>query len=260
MCEPGQERAGQGEGAKKCSTISCPTRARRSGPTPTCARSRPIELPAAVKAQVPARQRICPRQERGLGQDGIGAERLHRPLPRRSALRPHHGAGHCAGSALPATAVAMRTRTFVACACCRSRCVVTAFFLLPMVRLVIIGASGELGLSAYAAILHRAALSRDPRSTRCCWRRRPPRATLAIAIVAGLFLQRHRFPGRAILVAMLTFPLAFPGVVVGFMIILLAGRQGLIGEITLPLFGEKLVFAYSCRACFSAISISPFRA
>ena len=47
-----------------------------------------------------------------------------------------------------------------------------------------------------------------------------------LRLIAGLFLQRHRFPGRAVLVALLTFPLAFPGVVVGFMIILLAGRQG----------------------------------
>jgi putative spermidine/putrescine transport system permease protein len=46
---------------------------------------------------------------------------------------------------------------------------------------------------------------------------------------------------------MLTFPLAFPGVVVGFMIILLAGRQGLLGDITLALFGDKVVFAYSLQ-------------
>ena len=56
--------------------------------------------------------------------------------------------------------------------------------------------------------------------------------TLIVATIAGMFLQRHRFPGRAVLIAMLTFPLAFPGVVVGFLIILLAGRQGLIGDIT----------------------------
>jgi putative spermidine/putrescine transport system permease protein len=49
---------------------------------------------------------------------------------------------------------------------------------------------------------------------------------------------------------MLTFPLAFPGVVVGFMIILLAGRQGLIGDITLRLFGDKEVFAYSLQGLF----------
>src|SRR6201987_6174774 len=49
---------------------------------------------------------------------------------------------------------------------------------------------------------------------------------------------------------MLTFPLAFPGVVVGFMIILLAGRQGLLGEVTLHLFGSKQVFAYSPQGLF----------
>jgi putative spermidine/putrescine transport system permease protein len=65
-----------------------------------------------------------------------------------------------------------------------------------------------------------------------------------------LFLQRTRFPGRSVLVAMLTFPLALPGVVVGFMIILLAGRQGLIGDLTLPVLGEKLVFAYTIQGLF----------
>jgi putative spermidine/putrescine transport system permease protein len=65
-----------------------------------------------------------------------------------------------------------------------------------------------------------------------------------------LFLQRHRFPGRRLLIAMLTFPLAFPGVVVGFMIILLAGRQGLIGELTNRAFGEKIVLAYSLGGLF----------
>ena len=49
--------------------------------------------PAAGRrqVQVPARQRLRPRQERRLGEDGSGAKRIHRPLPRRSAMR-HHGA------------------------------------------------------------------------------------------------------------------------------------------------------------------------
>ena len=68
--------------------------------------------------------------------------------------------------------------------------------------------------------------------------------------ISGIFLQRHRFPGRAFLIAMLTFPLAFPGVVVGFMIILLAGRQGLIGQVTQALFNDKQVFAYSLQGLF----------
>jgi putative spermidine/putrescine transport system permease protein len=53
-----------------------------------------------------------------------------------------------------------------------------------------------------------------------------------------------------VLIAMLTFPLAFPGVVVGFLIILLAGRQGLIGDLSNRLTGEKVVFAYSIYGLF----------
>lgn len=127
--------------------------------------------------------------------------------------------------------------------------VTIAFFLLPMVRLMIVGATGELGLRAYAAILneprYRATLINTVTLAVAT-----TVASLAIATVAGLFLQRQRFPGRAVLVALLTFPLAFPGVVVGFMIILLAGRQGLIGEITSFAFGQKWVFAYSMQGLF----------
>lgn len=143
----------------------------------------------------------------------------------------------------------MALKTFIRLCLLPLAVVVIAFFLLPMTRLVIVGASGDLGVSAYAAILleprYRATLINTVLLAAAT-----TAASLAIATIAGLFLQRHRFPGRAVLVALLTFPLAFPGVVVGFMIILLAGRQGLIGEITLPLFGEKWVFAYSTLGLF----------
>ena len=48
--------------------------------------ARPIELPEAVKSEIPARQRLCPRQERRLGPDGKRAKRLCRPLSRRGPL------------------------------------------------------------------------------------------------------------------------------------------------------------------------------
>src|SRR5262244_1464797 len=127
--------------------------------------------------------------------------------------------------------------------------VTVAFFLLPMARLVVTGAEGTQGLAGYFAILleprYRATLINTVLLAAAT-----TVATLVIATISGLFLQRHRFFGRAILVAMLTFPLAFPGVVVGFMIILLAGRQGLIGDVTLLLLGEKLVLAYSIAGLF----------
>jgi putative spermidine/putrescine transport system permease protein len=76
-------------------------------------------------------------------------------------------------------------------------------------------------------------------------------ATLVLSLVAGLFLQRNRFPGRGLLVSLLTLPLAFPGVVVGFLVILFAGRQGLVGSVTEWLTGEKLVFAYGMAGLFT---------
>src|ERR1700744_2260862 len=127
--------------------------------------------------------------------------------------------------------------------------VTAAFFLLPMARLVVTGAEGPQGLAGYLSILveprYRATLINTVLLAAAT-----TVVTLVVATIAGMFLQRHRFPGRAVLVAMLTFPLAFPGVVVGFMIILLAVRQGLIGEVSNRLTGDKLVFAYSIWGLF----------
>jgi putative spermidine/putrescine transport system permease protein len=127
--------------------------------------------------------------------------------------------------------------------------VTAAFFLLPMARLVVVGAGGPRGLTEYLAILteprYRATLINTVVLSAAT-----TIVTLIVATIAGMFLQRHRFPGRTVLIAMLTFPLAFPGVVVGFLIILLAGRQGLIGDISSHMFGEKIVFAYSIYGLF----------
>src|ERR1700720_1304985 len=143
----------------------------------------------------------------------------------------------------------MSKRTFVGLCFAPLAALAAAFFLLPMARLILTGASGEQGLRAYAAILldprYRATLLNTVSLAAAT-----TIVTLVIATISGLFLQRHRFPGHALLVAMLTFPLAFPGVVVGFMIILLAGRQGLVGDLTLRLFGSKQVFAYSLQGLF----------
>src|SRR5262245_59735248 len=113
-----------------------------------------------------------------------------------------------------------------------------------MVRLVSVGASGPGGLAPYTAVLTEPRYLRSLLSS-VLLSVTVTAATLVIAGIAGVFLQRQRFPGRGVLVALLTFPLAFPGVVVGFMVIMLAGRQGLIGDLSARLAGQKLVFAYS---------------
>jgi putative spermidine/putrescine transport system permease protein len=140
----------------------------------------------------------------------------------------------------------MRLKTFTWLCLLPLAVVTIAFFVLPMLRLMVTGVSGPQGFAAYATILteprYRATLINTVVLAAAT-----TIISLMIATIAGLFLQRHRFPGRSVLVAMLTFPLAFRGVVVGFMIILLAGRQGLLGDITLALFGDKVVFAYSLQ-------------
>ena len=143
----------------------------------------------------------------------------------------------------------MRPKTFAWLCLLPLAIVVLAFFVLPMLRLMIVGGGGPQGVAAYAAILteprYRATLINTVVLAAAT-----TIVSLVVATIAGLFLQRTRFPGRSVLVAMLTFPLAFPGVVVGFMIILLAGRQGLIGDLTLRVLGEKLVFAYTIQGLF----------
>jgi putative spermidine/putrescine transport system permease protein len=123
--------------------------------------------------------------------------------------------------------------------------VFTAFWLLPMVRLVAVGASGPDGWAAYWRVLADARYLRSLLAT----------AVLSVAVTAaalgisgftGFFLQRQRFPGRALLIALLSFPLAFPG----FLVILLAGRQGIIGNLTESLTGSRLVFAYGMGGLF----------
>ena len=127
--------------------------------------------------------------------------------------------------------------------------VFAAFFLLPMARLFFIGGSGKTGWAAYAAILTDS-LYLDSLLSTMAVAAATTAATLVISGISGVFLQRHKFPGNALLVSMLTFPLAFPGVVIGFMVIMLAGRQGLIGQVTQALTGEKLVFAYTIAGLF----------
>jgi putative spermidine/putrescine transport system permease protein len=127
--------------------------------------------------------------------------------------------------------------------------VFAAFWLLPMARLAAVGGSGPLGFAAYAAVVTNVRYLESLVAT-VLLASSVTMATLALSGIAGLFLARNRFPGRRLLLALLTFPLAFPGVVVGFMVIMLAGRQGVIGEVLWRLSGSRPVFAYSMSGLF----------
>lgn len=120
-----------------------------------------------------------------------------------------------------------------------------AFLAIPIARLILASGEGDAGWAVYLQILQ------TPRYLSTLMQTvlvslAVTGAALAISTTAGLFLVRNRFAGRNALLSILTLPLAFPGVVVGFMIILLGGRQGLVNQI-LP---GHWVFAYSITGLF----------
>lgn len=124
-----------------------------------------------------------------------------------------------------------------------------AFLALPLVELVLVAGRGPRGAEAYLAALTEPRYRQSLGAT-LALAGLTTFFALAIATIAAQFLGSRRFPGRAVLVAALTFPLAFPGVVVGFMVILLGGRLGLIGAASEALTGERVVFAYSIVGLF----------
>jgi len=124
-----------------------------------------------------------------------------------------------------------------------------AFLALPVARLVLTAGTDEQGLHAFVAILTEARYRNSLIAT-LLLAVVTTIATLALATIAAQTIANRCFAGRGLLLAMLTFPLAFPGVVVGFMMILLGGRLGLVGSVAKALTGSNLVFAYSLFGLF----------
>ena len=139
----------------------------------------------------------------------------------------------------------MSSRLFVSLCLVPLAIFALAFLALPIGRLILASGEGEAGWAIYWQILQ------TPRYLTTLIQTVLVSfvitlAALLISTTVGVFLTRNRFRGRSILLSILTLPLAFPGVVVGFMIILLGGRQGLFNAI----FPGQAVFAYSIFGLF----------
>ncbi len=120
-----------------------------------------------------------------------------------------------------------------------------AFLALPLARLISASGESAAGWDIYLQILQKPRYLTTLVNT-VLVSLAVSAAAVAISTTAGLFLARNQFFGRAALLSVLTLPLAFPGVVVGFLIILLGGRQGLFNQL-LP---GHVVFAYSLTGLF----------
>ena len=122
-----------------------------------------------------------------------------------------------------------------------------AFWLLPVVRLFALPA--EKGWETYFSVItnHRYFQSLLNTlglsfSVTC--------VTLLLGAIVGITLARLRFKGKPLLLSLLTLPLSFPGVIIGFFIILLGGRQGLVADITEWLGLGRSTFAYGLTGLF----------
>ena len=67
--------------------------------------------------------------------------------------------------------------------------------------------------------------------------------SLPFAIGLGWLLGTKRFPGHALLNAVVHLPLVLPPVVLGYLLLLLLGRNGPIGALLLEWFGIRIAFS-----------------
>ncbi len=124
-----------------------------------------------------------------------------------------------------------------------------AFWLLPMAWLVVLPAAK--GWDTYFAVLTNPRYAASLANT-VLLSLSVTLATLALGAAVGLYLARTPFAGRRALLSVLTLPLSFPGVIVGFFMILLGGRQGGIARLAEWLTGERITFAYGLLGLFLA--------
>lgn len=84
--------------------------------------------------------------------------------------------------------------------------------------------------------------------------------SLAIVAVAGTLaargMTRRYFPGRDVLDGLLVLPLVLPPVVTGFLLLVLLGRNGPVGELLEQWFGVRLLF--TVHAAVIAASVVSF--
>jgi molybdate transport system permease protein len=89
-------------------------------------------------------------------------------------------------------------------------------------------------------------------------------ATIATALVAlvgipaGYLLARRKCPGRDLIDALVTLPLVLPPTVVGYYLILLLGRNGLLGALLYRWTGWSVMFTWQAAVIASFVVALPF--
>ena len=122
-----------------------------------------------------------------------------------------------------------------------------AFWLLPVVQLLVL--PSKKGWDTYFAVLTNSRYLQSLLNT-VSLSLVVTLLTLLLGAMAGIVLARQFFKGRQLLLSLLTLPLSFPGVIIGFFIILLGGRQGLVADLTDWAGFGRTTFAYGLTGLF----------
>ncbi|WP_303860736.1 ABC transporter permease [Alkalibaculum bacchi] len=130
----------------------------------------------------------------------------------------------------------------------------TLFFFFPLILLALKSFSGEGGFTPenyilivtnkryFQAMINSLMLSTIVTVT-----------SILIGAIIAFFLARTDFKGKNLFITLITFPVSLPGVVVGFMIIILFGTTGVIPMFTKMITGEALgAIAYTITGIFFA--------
>jgi molybdate transport system permease protein len=81
--------------------------------------------------------------------------------------------------------------------------------------------------------------------------------SLPIGILAAWVLARVKFPGKTLLDGAIHLPLVLPPVVIGYLLLILLGRRGVLGELLYRAFGVSFAFNWKGAAGASAVVAFP---
>ena len=83
---------------------------------------------------------------------------------------------------------------------------------------------------------------------------------LPIALCASWLIVKRRMRGRAVMDALVSLPLAVPPVVVGYLLLLLLGRNGPVGALLRGAFGVNVIFTWGAASLAAAVVSFPLMA
>ena len=80
---------------------------------------------------------------------------------------------------------------------------------------------------------------------------------LVLGIAFGYLLARKRFPGRELLDALLTLPMVMPPTVLGYYLLVVIGREGVLGSSLRETLGINLIFTWQAAVIAAAVVAFP---